>query len=243
MFPYDDAIVLELLEVNENVPIKNKLLWPTRNQFWQYTFPIKASGLLDSGFGFLRSVNWFLLDTFFAGVRVGWTTTLNAPDTNPVHQQIRYFDNPGNTKYVFTFVAYSLEKYGARMVSEYFDFCNRYYEETGWRLNLPTTSYISIQDNNAIFSYARQGAVISLDPVATGYPGWREFLRAYNKFAERFGGVGMFGQTPELTPQQAAAAWGAHTLAEFEAKRREYDPYDRLLNEYFRNLLPVSRQF
>lgn len=239
LFPYDDGVLVELLRSNSNdVKISNTFVWGLRNRLWQYTLPRMAAAVVavEAFRGFL----YFFLDQSFRVFRLA-APLMKAPDTNPTDQQIRYFDNPGLTRYSFSYHAFSLENLGAQIISEYFDFCLRYYEETGFRLNLPTTSYISIQDNNAILSYASKGAVISIDPVSTGYPGWREFLRAFNEFAEQFDCVPMLGQTQELTATQVEVAFGEETIAELEAKRREYDPEDRLLNAYFRNLLPVQQ--
>jgi hypothetical protein len=77
---------------------------------------------------------------------------------------------------------------------------------------------------------------MTLDPVSTGQPGWDEFLQAYNRFCSDRGGVPLFNQTKHITTEQSRLAFGDR-LDTFEETRRRYDPQDRLLNDYFRQML------
>jgi hypothetical protein len=46
----------------------------------------------------------------------------------------------------------------------------------------------------------------------------------------------LLNQTPGLTPAMVRRAYG-DKLTTFENTRKQYDPSDRLLNDYFRTLL------
>ena len=80
---------------------------------------------------------------------------------------------------------------------------------------------------------------MTIDPVATGAPGWTEFLEAFNEFSSERGGKPLFNQTWGITPDQVQRAFGDR-VGEFESYRRRFDPGDRLLNGYFRELLGVG---
>ena len=91
-------------------------------------------------------------------------------------------------------------------------------------------------DSSALFSYSFDGTVMTLDPVSTGEAGWEEFLVAYNEFCSQNGGVPVFSQCKLITRAQVEKAFGDR-LNTFEGYRNRFDPADRLLNEYFRQLL------
>ena len=78
--------------------------------------------------------------------------------------------------------------------------------------------------------------MITIDPVSTANPGWPEFLAAYNEFCSDHGGVPLLNQTPLLTRAQVQKGLGSRWQAFAEA-RRKYDPGNRLLSGYFRDLL------
>ena len=80
---------------------------------------------------------------------------------------------------------------------------------------------------------------ITIDPVCTGAPGWQDFLDAYNGFCSDHDGKPLLNQTPRLTREQMAKAFGDR-IAQFESHRRRFDPENRLLNGFFRDLLAVT---
>ena len=62
--------------------------------------------------------------------------------------------------------------------------------------------------------------------------GWDNFLIDFAAIAARFGGIPLFNQTRGFTPEQAAKAYG-NRLQRFRILRRQMDPQDRLLNQFF----------
>jgi FAD/FMN-containing dehydrogenase len=77
---------------------------------------------------------------------------------------------------------------------------------------------------------------MTFDPCSTGNDGWDAFLEAYNALCTELNGVPLFNQTAHLTRPQVDKAFGDRIL-KFDRYRKEYDPNDRLLNDYFRNLV------
>ncbi len=77
---------------------------------------------------------------------------------------------------------------------------------------------------------------MTIDPVSTANPGWDDFLAAYNEFCVNRNGRPLLNQTPGLTAAILQGAYGER-LKVLEDTRKQYDPQDRLLNNYFRELL------
>ena len=75
--------------------------------------------------------------------------------------------------------------------------------------------------------------------MCTGAPGWQDFLDAYNGFCSDHDGKPLLNQTPRLTRDQVAKAFGDR-IAQFESHRQRFDPENRLLNGYFRDLYAVT---
>jgi hypothetical protein len=95
------------------------------------------------------------------------------------------------------------------------------------------------KDQNSLLSYSYDGSVMTIDPVSTGNPGWEAFLDAYNQLSSDQGGLPLLNQTPRVTPAQVQKALGPR-LQHFAAARKGYDPNDRMLNEFFRNVLTIA---
>ena len=77
---------------------------------------------------------------------------------------------------------------------------------------------------------------MTLDPVSTGDSGWNEFLDAYNIFCSNHDGIPLFNQTRSLTREQIVKAFSAR-LDNFQIFRKQYDPKDRLLNDFFKQII------
>ena len=72
--------------------------------------------------------------------------------------------------------------------------------------------------------------------VVHGEPGWDEFVDAFNAFCVSRGAKPLLNQTPRLTAAQARQAFGDR-LEELKRRRAEWDPQDRFLGKFFRDLL------
>jgi hypothetical protein len=141
-------------------------------------------------------------------------------------QQIRYPQPSNNARYIFSIWAFPEESY-IDSLRAYFRFSHEYYQRTGYRIK---------EDQSSLFSYSFHGPVMTFDPVSTGNPGWNEFLIAYNELCSELGGTPLFNQTNLLTRAQVEKAFGDR-LQTFDRYRRRFDPTDRLLNPFFKELL------
>ncbi len=121
----------------------------------------------------------------------------------------------------------------------YYQFCQDYYQTTGYRCDILNVGYRIEQDRNPMFSYSWEGHVMTLDPVCTAIePGWDVFLQAYNEFCSNHNGVPLFNQSKWLTPSQVDKAFGQR-VSLFTDYRRRMDPTGRFLNNYFAALLNI----
>jgi hypothetical protein len=92
------------------------------------------------------------------------------------------------------------------------------------------------QDQKSLLSYSFDGNAMTVDPVSTANPGWEAFLDAYNELSSNQGGIPLLNQTARVTAGQAQKGLGAR-LKSFATTRKNYDPDNRLLNGFFRDLL------
>ena len=96
--------------------------------------------------------------------------------------------------------------------------------------------YCVAKDQQSLLSYSYDGNVMTIDPVSTANPGWTTFLKSYNDFCSNRGGIPLLNQTFGVTRAQAQKALGDRWKLFAEA-RKAYDPGNRLLNDYFQDLL------
>ena len=106
---------------------------------------------------------------------------------------------------------------------------------TGFRCDLLNVGYRIAEDRQSLFSYTRKAPALTLDPVATGGPGWLEFLVAYHDFCSRHNGTPLFNQTSAVMPNQVQKAFGPE-IETFLALRRERDPAGRFYTSFFKSL-------
>jgi len=158
--------------------------------------------------------------------------------TIPPDQIVSYPPKSNDSRYTFSLFAFPEEGY-PQALTDFYQFCRDYYQKQGYRSNLIYVGYRIAKDQQALLSYSYDGTVMTIDPVSTANPGWKEFLEVYNQFCTDRGGIPLFNQTFGLTPVIVQKAFGSR-LVEFSNAREQYDPGNRLLNDYFRNLLSAS---
>jgi len=233
MFPFSGKITVEFRKyITGAAGTPNRTIWPLRNYVWAKGAPKFAR--YAEQFIPVRSVRYGLIDMFYAGVRLGMEQLLHSDNTIAPDQTIRYPSPSNNGRYTFSFFAFP-EKIYLNVLKEYFQFNRDYYRQQGYRTNMLSVGYRIAEDRNSLLSYSYDGPIITLDPVSTANPGWDKFLDAYNRFCSERGGRPLFNQAPGLTRAMARRAYGDR-LDAMENTRRMYDPNDRLLNRYFREI-------
>jgi len=233
LFPFLDRVTVEFRKYDGDESMPNKFLWWFRNYVWKTVGP--TYGYLLTKLMPIKRLRYFFIDWFNLTVQRFVHFFLRDRHTIPTDQMIRYPDTAGFSGYTFSIWAFPEETYLEKLRA-YYDFCRDYYRQHGYRCNMLNVGYRIFKDTSSLFSYSYDGNVITLDPVSTGDPGWDDFLKAYNEFCSQNGGVPLFNQTKWITPEQARRAFGAR-LATFEEHRRRFDPDNRMLNQYFEQML------
>lgn len=237
--PYIDMITVEKRRYRADLgsPPRSAWQWALRNYVWKKAAPY-FSHLMKTHVQSPK-VRYFFINWFYRVVDWMIWLLVRSKSTCASDQMIRYPNVGDSCRYIFSIWAFPEETYQDTLAA-YFEWVQRYYERTGYRPDMTHVGYRIFKDDKSLFSYSYRGNVLTIDPVSTGNEGWDEFLKEYNKWCSAHDGVPLFNQTPHLTRDQVHRAFGGR-VAELERWRGEYDPGDRMLNDYFRELF-VSRR-
>ena len=233
--PFKDTITVEFRRYHgaSSAGDLSTWQWKLRNQVWSHFAPLwghNVSRLFPS-----KWVRSALTDFYNGLIVLALTKVIKGKATLPIAQQIRYPEVSGNDRYLFSIWAFPEERY-IDCLRAYYDLSKEHYKRTGYRIDLLSVGYRILADQSSLFSYSFNGTVITFDPVSTGTLGWDAFLREYNSLCSDLGGTPLFNQTNLLTRDQVVHAFGER-VDRFEKQRRHYDPSNRLLNNYFAELL------
>jgi FAD/FMN-containing dehydrogenase len=233
LFPFTNLITVEFRQDNPGAKGKpNRSGWKVRNDTWSVSGPFV--GRLLERLVFPRSLRYRMIDSLNGLWRAILKIRVNKDFTWAPDQIIRYPPVGNASRYTFSMFAFPEARY-PEVVTKFYEFCVDYYKKTGYRINLLCVGYTISPDQQSLFSYSYDGPVMTIDPVSTANPGWKDFLRAYNQFCSEYGGVPLLNQTWGLTRHIVSKAFGERLEIMAEA-RKEFDPQDRLLNEYFSEL-------
>jgi hypothetical protein len=234
IFPFDGLITVEFRHYNPGATgSPNRSLWPLRNYLWATAGPgvcaQAGSDISDP------TIRYGVIDGFNALWRLKLTVLLQCDNTVATDQIIRYPLVAGASRYTFSLWAFPEQTYPT-VLSDCFDFCQQYYKNNGYRIDMLFVGYRVAQDQNSLLSYSYDGNAMTIDPVCTANPGWDTFLLAYNQFCSDRGGIPLLNQTKGITQAQVEKALGGRWQT-FAATRKSYDPQGRLLNAFFAGLL------
>jgi hypothetical protein len=234
VFPFDNLITVEFRKYDPKASgDPNRAVWPLRNYMWGSAGPLVCANAEKDISD--KTVRYKVIDGFNSLWRWKLEHLIESGNTVATDQIIRYPPVGGASRYTFTLWAFPAQTYPAVLRAS-FQFCQQYYKQNGYRVNMLFVGYSVPKDQSSLLSYSYDGDVMTIDPISTANPGWSEFLTAYNQFSSDQGGIPLFNQTFGITPAQAQKAWGDRLQA-FAAARKTYDPGGRLLNDYFRDLL------
>jgi len=234
IFPFADKITVEFRKYNPGAAGEpNHFAWQSRNETWGTVGPKLGYHIEESCS--VPAIRYGMIDALNAAWRSQLENIVCGDYTVPPDQIIDYPLVSNDSRYTFSLFAFPEDDYPTA-ITDFYKFCNDYYNQKGYRSNLLYVGYRIAQDQKALLSYSYDGPVMTIDPVSTANPGWFDFLDAYNQFCAGRNGKPLLNQTPGLTAAMVKKAYG-DKLKVLENTRRQYDPTDRLLNEYFRNLL------
>jgi hypothetical protein len=234
LFPFEDLITVEFRRYNPDVKgAPDKHVWPLRNYMWATAGPA-FSAQVEANIS-NKTVRYKVIDGFCALWRFKLENLVKSDNTVATDQIIKYPPTSDNSRYTFSLWAFPESTYPSVLV-KYIEFAKKYYRDTGYRNNMLYVGYRILKDRQSLLSYSWDGNVMTIDPVSTANPGWQEFLPVYNQFCADLGGIALPNQTPCLTRPLIEKGLGIR-WKQFAEARRTFDPNNRLLNPYFRDLL------
>jgi FAD/FMN-containing dehydrogenase len=234
MFPFANKVTVEFRKYNPGATGEpNRTAWPLRNFIWGSSGPKLAQHVQETVS--IPSIRYGIIDAFNAAWRLQLENIVCSDYTIPGDQIIHYPPVSDDSRYTFSLFAFAEDDFPSA-VTDFFKFCNDYYAQKGYRSDLLYVGYRIAQDQKAFLSYSYDGTVMTIDPVSTANPGWFDYLDVYNQFCSDRNGRPLLNQTPGLTPAIVQKAYGDR-LKQFGDMRKQYDPNDRMLNDYFRTLL------
>jgi FAD/FMN-containing dehydrogenase len=237
MFLFDDFVTIEFRKYNPRAKGKaNPHVWAIRNNLWSRIGPLtcfRTERDIED-----KDVRYKVIDAFGGIWRWNLEHLVRGKNTRASDQIIRYPEISDDSRYTFSLWAFPEETY-SKVLPQYVKWVKNYYKTNGYRTNMLHVGYRIAKDQGSLLSYSFNGNVMTIDPVSTANPGWKEFLIDFNAWCSEHGGVPLPNQTFGFTREQAVKALGER-LAAVAAKRAEFDPQNRLLNDLFRDLLGAS---
>jgi hypothetical protein len=252
MFPYEDRIVLEFRtypDPNAHTGETSPWLFALRNFAWQFVIP-EAGALTDEfsdllewvpGIPGLERMKSATLEEQHRILRAALVNDLHSDHTSPTDQIVDFRDPPlALQRFGFSMWAFQCDSF-PEVLTRYFEFCQDYFREHGYCTTMPHVSYRITKDQNSLLSYSWDSDVWTLDPASAAWGDdkvpWDAFLTEFNELCSHMDGKPLFNQTPCLTKTQVDKAYSAR-WTKFADLRKQCDPRGRLLNQYFRGLLP-----
>ena len=78
--------------------------------------------------------------------------------------------------------------------------------------------------------------MMSITSMSTDQPGWEDFVLGLDEFAQQNAGMPLFNQTKGASIERVSATFDTR-LPFFRKVRAQFDPDDRMLNQYFAGLI------
>ncbi len=231
MTPYSNRIVVErrfIAPKGATISPFSRLKRKSRDKLWEVGASSATTLFPFNGFSY-----------FMDRALVGWLRTLGAlggfraqRDDSMINFKFKrwhYLD--------FTFWSIPLSRW-AEYVPAYVRFCRDFEQRTGFRASLPSEVYFIHKDTRSLLTFSPDEDIFTCDAVNTNPhdPRWIEFNKRYNEFAAGWGGKPLFTQTKQLTREIVHRTLGAE-WKRLLARRAEYDPEGRFLNDFFRDLM------
>ena len=113
----------------------------------------------------------------------------------------------------------------------YRDFCQRAYEETQYRCDMPAVGYRLCRDAGSLLSPSYDEPMFALTSASTQEKGWDDFVIDLAEFAEKWGGIPLISQSRALRAEHVIQSYNQR-LDFFRRMRRKLDPDGRLLNPF-----------
>ena len=236
LLPFRDRIYLELRQPAAEADPGRKFAWRLKDWAAYCALPEAVSALGKAVP--IRQFRYPLIDGLSEVAQRFANNSLVRSGSNSVEQTARYHLLGSKSRFAYTTWAFPANEF-ANTALAYKLFCKEYYARTGFRCDLPTVGFRLNRDSSAVLSPSFDSPMFTLSPLSTQDHGWDDFVLDFADFAAKHRGVPFFNQTRNAAPEVVAQRFGTR-LAFFNKVRRELDPYDRLVNQFFQSYLPQT---
>jgi FAD/FMN-containing dehydrogenase len=235
LLPFRDRIYFELRRPAAEGDPGKKFAWRLKDWTAYSALPEAARSL---GMALpIRQLRYPLIDSLSEVAQRLMNNTLLRTGSNSVEQSGRYrLGTKG--RFTYTTWAFPANEF-ANTVLSYKLFCKEHYARTGFRCDMPGVSFRINRDRSALLSPSFEGTVFTISPLSTQAEGWDNFVFDFAEFSASHKGVPFFNQTRNATAEVVTQRFGTR-LVFFNKVRRELDPDDRMLNQYFATYLPAA---
>lgn len=233
LLPFRDHIYMELRRPATEATAGKKLAWRLKDWAVYSALPGAARSI---AFALpVRQLRYPLIDSLSEAAQTLMGGAFVRSGSNAVEQSGRFRVLTGRSRFTYCTWAFPAAEFGTVALG-YKLFCKEHYARTGFRCDMPTIGFRLNQDKSALLSPSFDGPMVTLSALSTQMEGWEDFVLDFAEFAAEHGGVPYFNQTRNATSELVSARFDRR-LAFFSRVRRELDPYDRLLNQYFTSYL------
>jgi hypothetical protein len=236
LLPFRDRIYFELRRPAAEGDPGKKFAWRFKEWAVYSALPEAARGIAKAVP--IRGLRYPLIDSLSTVAQSLVNNALVRSGSNSVEQSGRFKTLGAKTRFTYTTWAFPAAEF-ANTVLAYKLFCKEHYARTGFRCELPAVSYRLNRDRCALLSPSFDSPLFTISPLSTQVEGWDEFVLDYAEFAGLHHGVPFFNQSRGASAEIVAQRYGSR-LTFFNKVRRELDPQDRLLNQYFGTYFPAE---
>jgi hypothetical protein len=236
LLPFRNRIFLELRRPAAEADPGRKFAWRLKDWAVYSALPEAARSL---GMAVpIKQIRYPLIDSLSEVAQSLFNNALVRSGSNSVEQSGRYRMLGSKSRFTYTTWAFPAAEF-ANTALAYKLFCKEYYARTGFRCDMPTVGFRLNRDRSALLSPSFDSAMFTLSPLSTQADGWDDFVLDFADFAAKHHGVPFFNQTRNASPEVVNQRFGTR-LAFFNKVRRELDPHDRLVNQFFQSYLPQA---
>lgn len=130
------------------------------------------------------------------------------------------------------------EKNWPGMVRAYRQPLERFLVEHDFIITLPTIVYCMNRDESSLLSRSKNSNMMILDPEYHDPrdPKWKQFRKAFGELAIHHGGIPHLNKTVDNAVVWYAKSCDQDALEEFLGLRKQFDPNDMFLNDFFKQV-------
>jgi L-gulonolactone oxidase len=123
-------------------------------------------------------------------------------------------------------------------IRDFLELSNRFQREKDFFLPLPALIYFVRQDDESLLSRSRNSNMMAVDPEYPDpkEPKWLEFRLAFNEIAVKNGGSPHINKTRAGAVTHFAKLHDQEIIKEYLRIRKQFDPKDLFLNDYFKTM-------